>query len=369
MPRVYAEVAREKGCYFFNTQQVASPGLADGVHMEAKSHISLGKAVAELIKKEACSSMQGAADYDGSRTKLYMRFQKQLPSAQGMAIHNDRAYLLYDSGWCAVHDLNERDERPLDLFPLGSMNEGTPTQDYRNHANQAMFGALHHGDNPIPLLYVTTGKGIGTDQDGFFYRCAVENIICTTDENGVEHHRSETLQTICYQPEGIEDTSFVPPCWGCPAFFPDTENGFLYIFSARYRTKRGCVPEGERNAFVITKFPLPALTDGSMVRLTPKQILDQFEIPSDTAFTQGGLLAGNHLIYTFGCPKLGYPDEIMVFDVCRKELTAHIRNLDEALHGEELESCAIYCGELMLNTCDGGIYTLCACPKEKAFSE
>lgn len=161
----------------------------------------------------------------------------------------------------------------------------------------------------------------------------------------------------------------LPPCCGCPAFFPDTENGYLYIFSARYRTKRGCVPEGERNAFVITKFPLPALTDGSMVRLTPKQILVPFEIPSDTAFTQGGLLAGNHLIYTFGCSKLGYPDEIMVFDVCRKELTAHIRNLDEALHGEALESCAIYCGELMLNTCDGGIYTLCACPKEKALSE
>ena len=94
-------------------------------------------------------------------------------------------------------------------------------------------------------------------------------------------------------------------------------------------------------------------------------ILDQFVVPSDTAFTQGGLLAGDQLIYTFGCPKHGYPDEIMVFDVRQKKLTAHIRNLDEALHGEELESCAIYSGKLMLNTNDGGLYTLCAVPNEK----
>ena len=369
MPQVYAQVAKEKGCYFFNTQDVAAPGLADGVHMDAKSHISLGKAVADFIKKEIYPSKPAVVDYDGSRSKLYMRFQKQMHAAQGMAIHNERAYLLYDSGWCAVHDLSERDAKPLDFFPLGSMNEGTPTKDYRNHANQAMFGTLQHGDNPIPLLYVTIGKGIGTDEDGFYYRCAVENIVRTTDENGVEHHRAETLQTICYQPEGIENTAFMPPCWGCPAFFPDTKNGFLYIFSARYRTKRGCVPEGEQNAFIITKFPLPELSAGSMVHLTPADILDQFAVPSDTLFTQGGLLAGDKLIYTFGLPEQNYPDEIMVFDLKQKKLTAHIRNLDEALHGEELESCAIYCGNLMLNTCAGGIYTLCALPKEEEPSD
>lgn len=364
MPEVYARVAREKGCYFLNTQDYAVPGLADGVHMDAKSHISLGKAVSEFIQREIFPPKDPVIEHDGSRTQLYMRFHKQLPSAQGMAIHDERAYVLYDSGWCAVHDLNDRNPEPLDFFPLGSMNEGTPCTEYRNHSNQAMFGSLHHENNPIPLLYVTAGAGIGTDEDGFYYRCAVENIVKTTDENGVEHHRAQTLQTICYQPDGIEHTAFVPPCWGCPAFFPDTENGFLYIFSARYRTKRGCVPEGENNAMIITQFPLPKLSDGAMVHLQPKDILDQFVVESNTAFTQGGLLAGDLLIYTFGCPKHGYPDEIMVFDVREKKLAAHIRNLDEALHGEELESCAVYSGNLMLNTCEGGIYTLCAYEKE-----
>ena len=365
MPQVYARVAKEKGCYFLNTQEYASPGLADGVHMDAQAHINLGKAVAAFIRKEIFSPKTETIELDGSRTKLYMRFQKQMHSAQGMAIHDERAYLLYDSGWCAVHDLNERDAKPLDFFPLGSMNEGVPSKEYRNHANQAMFGTLHHENNPIPLLYVTAGKGIGTDDDGFYYRCAVENIVRSTDENGVEHHLAETLQTICYQPQGIENTPFESPCWGCPAFFPDTQNGFLYIFSARYRTKRGCVPEGEKNAFIITKFPLPKLSDGDMIHLTPADILDQFTVPSDTLFTQGGLLAGDKLIYTFGLPEQNYPDEIMVFDLTQKKLTAHIRNLDEALHGEELESCAVYCGNLMLNTCAGGIYTLCALPQKK----
>ena len=359
MPGIYERIAKEKGCYYLNTQEYASPGLADGIHMDADSHMSLGKAVADYIRTAVFPDNTQSTEFDGSRSQLYLRIQKQLPSVQGMAVHNDRAYMLYDSGWCAVHDLNDRNAQPLDFFPLGSMNEGTPSRDYRNHSNQAMFGTIHHEANSIPLLYVTIGSGIGTDEDGFFYRCAVENITRTTDDQGAEHHHSETLQTICYRPDGIDDTSYVPPCWGCPAFFPDTENGFLYIFSARYRTKRGCVPEGESNSFIITKFPLPSLSDGAMIHLTPKDILDQFVVPSDTAFTQGGLLTNGLLIYTYGCPKHGYPDEIMVFDVRQKKLTAHIRNLDDALHGEELESCAVYNGNLILNTNEGGIYTLC----------
>lgn len=50
-PAVYAEVARQKGCYFLNAQEYAQPCPADGVHMDAASHRRLGRAVAELILK------------------------------------------------------------------------------------------------------------------------------------------------------------------------------------------------------------------------------------------------------------------------------------------------------------------------------
>ena len=49
LPSVYAEVAKEKGCYFLNGQDYAQPGPADGIHFDAESHIQLGKAMAKLI--------------------------------------------------------------------------------------------------------------------------------------------------------------------------------------------------------------------------------------------------------------------------------------------------------------------------------
>lgn len=51
LPQVYQQVAKEKGCYFLNAQEYAQPGPADGVHFDAQSHISLGKAVAKFIRE------------------------------------------------------------------------------------------------------------------------------------------------------------------------------------------------------------------------------------------------------------------------------------------------------------------------------
>lgn len=293
---------------------------------------------------------------DGKDSSLYMRFQKVMRSAQGMDIWGSRAYILYDTGVCAVYDLEAGDGEALAQFPLGSYNAGTPTKDYLNHANSCMFSNIHYQGNPIPLLYVTIGTGIGTDEDGYFYRCAVENIVAETDEQGNEHYSAQTIQVISYKPEGDLKAPFEAPCWGCPAFFVDPEEPAMYILSARYRTKRGCVPEGEHNAYIITKFPMPKLEDGPMIHLRPEDILDQFSVESDVLFTQGGTLWNQKIYYTYGCPKIGYPLAIMVFDLEKKELAAQVGNLDEAFHGEEVECCGIYRGKFLCNTCDGGIY-------------
>ena len=61
-----------------------------------------------------------------------------------------------------------------------------------------MFAAAHWENNLIPLLYVTVGTGIGADEDGFFYRCAVENIQEREDGSFV----AQTLQTISYCLQG-----------------------------------------------------------------------------------------------------------------------------------------------------------------------
>lgn len=285
--------------------------------------------------------------------KLHMRYQQAWPtSAQGMGIWDDKAFVLYDTGVCAVYDFIQREASPLDVFRLGSYNAGNPTRDYLNHANDCMFSKIHLHGNPIPLLYVTIGTGIGMDDDGYFYRCAVENI-----QFDGEHYRSETVQTISYVPQGIEQTSFQQPCWGCPAWLIDPDKGFLYIFSAKYRTKREYIPSGEHNQYMITKFPLPDPAKGGFVRLTPGDILDQFTIASDVQFTQGGTIDAGKLYYTFGLPAKGYPNTIMVLDLKKKKLHSVIEDLDDAMNFEEIECCAIHDGKLYANTNGGfGIY-------------
>ena len=130
------------------------------------------------------------------------------------------------------------------------------------------------------------------------------------------------------------------------------------MISARYRTKRDCVPEGAENAYLITKFPLPNPELGGVLRLRPEDILDQFSVPSKVLFTQGGMIHNGLLYYTYGCPKIGYPVQIMVFDLENKCLAAQTGVLSDAFCGEEIECCAYYQGKLLCNTCDGSIFEI-----------
>jgi len=365
-PEVYRRVAEEKGCWYFNAQEVAQPGGADGVHLDAVSHQKLGKALAQLVKNAIFVPEKKELPLllSGAQTRTYMRFHRMPPAAQGMGIYEDRAYILYNTGMCAVHDLLRQDYEPIDYFPLGSFNDGTPTKDYLNHANSCMFSKHHYQGNPIPLLYVTIGTGIGADEDGYFYRCAVENLTSSLGEDGKEHFHAETLQVITYMPGDMTGRKWMQPCWGCPAFLMDPDEECLYIFSAQYRTKRECLPEDLQNTYIITKFRLPKLSEGSMVRLTPEDILDQFTVKSGVMFTQGGTIADGKLIYTFGCPRR-YPDQIMVFDLKEKKLLHEIGDMDEAFCQEEIECCAPYRGKLLCNTSKGGIYEIHVAPMKE----
>ena len=291
---------------------------------------------------------------DGSGSSLYMTCYRPIPNVQGMDIYGDRAFVLHDTGVCAVYDLVTRSPKPISVFPLASYNSGKPVRDYLNHANSCMFSATHWEGNPLPLLYVTIGTGIGWDDDGYFYRCSVENL----QEREDGSFFAQTVQTICYLPEGQLPEGTEAPCWGSPCFMVDNDTGFLYIFSARYRTKRGCVPEGEENAYIITKFPLPDPKQGGMIHLRPEDILDQFCVPSNVLFTQGGTIYNSKLYYTYGYPKGGYPLHIMVFDLKTKQLSAQVDNMTEAFLEEEIECCGIYRDRILCNTCAGSIFIL-----------
>ena len=296
--------------------------------------------------------------------RLYMRYDKILPSAQGMAVYDDMAFILHHTGVCALYDLKTRDPRPLARFPLGSHNEGEPTRDYLNHSNQCMFSGERLEGNPLPLLYVTCGYGIGRDQDGFFYRCAVEDVRVERAADGsCVQAGSRLIQTIAFSDEGIGDTAYEKPCWGCPAWFVDSENNCLYLFSARWRTTEEFLEHYGENRYIITKLRKPPLAE-PFVRLTAGDILDQFLAPFDILFTQGGMIAGDKLFYTFGLGDRRYPIGLRVYDLTNKCVCGKMDLSGSCFGHEEIESCSFYNGELLCNTNagTGGIYSLGAEP-------
>lgn len=283
--------------------------------------------------------------------KLYMCCDKVLPSAQGMSIFGDMAFMLYHTGHCAVYDLKSRSSAPLAVFPLASVNEGTPTKDYINHSNQCMFSTLHLDGNELPLLYITTGNGTGGDENGFFYRCAVENIHLEHDEKGaVTGGHSELIQTYSYLPGGENEAGWLPPCWGCPAWFVDSEKGHIYIFSSRYRTTKEYAHLATENTYIITKFAMKEPREQKLVRLRAKDILEQFTVPFDVFFTQGGMLHDDKIFYTFGFGNETYPDALRVYDLKKRKVLAEMDLSDSILKDEEIECCSFYGDELLCNT-------------------
>lgn len=287
-------------------------------------------------------------------SRLYMKFRKPLTSAQGMAVWQDRVFILYDTGVCGVYNLQSRCGRPLDVFPLGSYNSGKPTADFKNHANSCAFSREHYEDNPIPLLYVDSGAGVGADEDGYFYRVKVENITCMVDEAGNESYRGKVLQTIVVKPEGDPQRGFRDPGWGCPCHVLDAEGGIIYTVSARYRTTRGSVPEGAKNAFIITKYPVPEVVEGTTVQLTGKDILDQWVLEDDTLFTQSGIFHQGKIYYFLGCAIHDYPNHVMVIDLQNRRIEKRLDD-DLRIFGlDEFECGAVYQGMLLVNANEVG---------------
>lgn len=286
--------------------------------------------------------------------KLFMEFDRvknpetgKNRGVQGFAVHGGLGVVLYHTGIAAIYDIAARRREPLGVFPLGSYNAGTPDKRYANHANDAMFGRTLAGEE-FPLLYVTAGNSGEADERGYIAYCAVEQIRRT--EGGFS---AETVQRIYYRDEGGEDSSFTAPGWGWPASLVDVEQERLYFFSAYHRTRRELARPD--NAYVVTAFALPDPTVGD-VTLTRRDILEQFTLPFNVFFTQGGTLRDGKIWYMFGCGREAHPNALRGIDLQRRSYL-----LCEDLSGtefgaDEVECCAFFAGRLLVNTQSGKLY-------------
>ena len=287
--------------------------------------------------------------------KLFMEFDNPTTeylgkhqSVQGFCVHGETAFVLFHTGLCAAYDLKTKSRSPIGVFKLGSFDEGSPDKRYANHANDAMFGQTLEGEC-FPLMYVTAGNSGEYDEKGYISYCAVEQVHLNDGK-----FTSETVQRIYYSNDGVENSRFRTIGWGWPASLVDTETASLYTLSAKNRTLRQF--SGDDNAYIITRFPLPNITDGD-VTLYPKDIIEQFELPFNVFATQGGTIKDGKIWYTFGFGKEDYPDALRIIDLKKKDYALCEDLSDTPFFNDEIECCAFYQNErFLVNTQSGKIY-------------
>lgn len=89
---------------------------------------------------------------------------------------------------------------------------------------------------------------------------------------------------------------------------------------------------------------------GGFIKLTAKDILDQFTVPFDIRFTQGGTLKDDKIFYTFGFGDEAHPDGLRVYDLKERRLFAKMDLSESILKDEEIECCGFYGHALLCNT-------------------
>lgn len=246
---------------------------------------------------------------------------------QGSACYGDELFVFFHEGGAAVYDLDSGSSVPKSSFSLDSAG---PT----NHANCANFSnVFHEGNTDYPLLYVTSTGNDAPEE----MKCSVENI---TKTGGV--FSSENVQEIHLTNDGFADAGLLE-VWGWPNWLVDAENGYLYAFSAKFRTSQS--QYYDQNVYIANKFKLPKVSDGAVITLGVDDLIEQKTFEYNVQVTQAGTIFNNKIFYTFGWGTIWSPFKIGVYDLLSNSLYASITPIGI---DEEPESCFVYDGKLMV---------------------
>lgn len=229
-------------------------------------------------------------------------------SAQGMAICDDYAFLLNDSGLCRIYDLKMK--KVLCDFPLKSANP-------RNHANSASFGIEYSDSNSqYPALYISECR--------IPSRCFVEDVILGN---------SRLIQTLRFEKKG--KSALV----------------YTWIVDAISRKLYGLTSQKNQNGgtyILIRRFRLPSLSEGDIV-FTEKDIEEEFDI-SIPNLLQGGAIRDNILYLPMGLHGKGDTEmserAIVLIDLRQQKVIDKIVLND--LTKNEPEDVDFYGGELLM---------------------
>jgi glycosyltransferase involved in cell wall biosynthesis len=232
--------------------------------------------------------------------------------AQGMAIFEDKAFLLNVTGLCRIYDLKKREV--ISDFKLGSYHA-------KNHANSASFGVEYPiGNFNFPAIYVSECEKP--------CRCFVENI---------NMQGSKLIQTIQYQ---INGKFQIVHDW-----VVDQSNKKLYAVT------QVNIPGDKNKSFVniIRRFRLPSITEGDVI-FSNKDIEEEFKV-SFPHVLQGATIRKGKLYLPVGLPagnenRRGYERAIVVIDLRKTKITKIIslQNITK----NEPEGAAFWNNKLMI---------------------
>ena len=250
----------------------------------------------------------------------------QKKSAQGMAIHDNIAYLMSDGGGCRIFDL--KTGKMVRYITMDSAEKD-------NHINNACFGKKQKGCGLMPPIYITECFGKG--------RCFVELI----DKEG---GNSKLLQTI----EANENEKNMR----VTVWVVDDNNDCLYAITRNGKLLLDSV--GNVNNHII-KYRLPNLEEGKNVILSEKDIIDSFDVIFANIL-QGCKIKGNYMYLVTGLQqslsqRVDAKRAIQVIDLKKKKLVKAIdltyvtTNEPEDIDFYE-GRCLLYCGQ------EGGIYEI-----------
>ena len=296
-------------------------------------------------------------DYDGDKINLSKNallckhlFKITRPSGvnnsiQGIAVYENVLLQGFDGGYWAMYDLAALTATP---FANGLLDGATSSL----HANSCCFGDKYDSDDDYPLLYTTGGKAGATNPGGENDNgyCVVHRFVPNNDT-----YDTELIQTIYIDWSGFVAKGF-HEVFVRPNFV--IENGYLYTFSALYRTDGSMSAYDNVNRFVVHKYKVPALSDATVI-LTADDAIDELLFDYDTFYMQGATIYNDLLMHTFGLGgNAGRKNAIRIYNVISRTEVAKIDGTLLPYKTAEPEGLAVYNGKLLANIVSGDVYEI-----------
>lgn len=306
--------------------RMAASAVVARLHADAAFMRQLDKARKELAPIFA----NDYGDYELSDYGSLEKTAKE--SFQGMAVSGDYLVSLQNKGYATIYRLPGM-KRVTPTFKLGGFG------DY-NHANAASFGTEKYTRaDALPLLYVSQAHKKAVD--GLKNVCYVERLHLDGS--------SELVQRIVL--DSVERYYGYALQWAV-----DRERGMLIGFGNTISNM------ADGNRFRIITFRLPRLSDGQLVRLRPREAIDNYVVQQfdnrypSRVIGQGACVYQGCLFMPTGFGSDTAPSIVYVWDLKKKKLRS-VLDLSETVK-HELEDIDFYKGNALIQTNGEGVIML-----------